>query len=156
MWATGHNKVRAIMAHTLLYYIVWGKLSLYKPSVLLQTGTGQLTPNNPNSVATIVQYGLKRDLLDLTAVGAAEVQLSPCFSCLLWSFVVLWDMHRPPSCCPLQRGHYISSNPLELATCTGRHCALGSTRTLVSRSGVPSIEWQQECHNLLRAGASTW
>ena len=94
MWATGHNKVRAIMAHTLLYYIVWCKLSLYKPSVLLQTGTGQLTPNNPNSVATIVQYGLKRDLLDLTAVGAAEVQLSPCFSCLLWSFGTC--IARPP------------------------------------------------------------
>ena len=51
-----------------------------EPAVLLQTGTGQLTPNNPNSVATIVQYGLKRDLLDLTAVGAAEVHRLPCSS----------------------------------------------------------------------------
>ena len=52
----------------------------------MQTGTGQLTPNNPNSVASIVQYGLLPEKLDLTVTGAAEVRLllflvhdfSPC------------------------------------------------------------------------------
>ena len=40
----------------------------------MQTGTGQLTPNNPNSVASIVQYGLLPEKLDLTVTGAAEVR----------------------------------------------------------------------------------
>ncbi len=46
----------------------------------LQIGTGYLTPNNPNSVATIVQYGFSADKLEFTATGHAEVG-SPTTSC---------------------------------------------------------------------------
>ena len=42
-------------------------------SICLQTGTGPLTPNNPNSVASIVQYGYLPEKLEFTVTGAAEV-----------------------------------------------------------------------------------
>ena len=94
MWATGHNKVTPITGPRVINFAGMSafysrpavQLScLFKPvlSCRLQTGTGQLTPNNPNSVATIVQYGLKPDHLDLTAIGAAEVNLhNSCRHCM--------------------------------------------------------------------------
>ena len=52
--------------------------STFHAFMCLQTGTGQLTPNNPNSVASIVQYGYKPDKLDMSVTGAAEVCMPSC------------------------------------------------------------------------------
>ena len=43
----------------------------------VQTGQMRLTPNNPNSVATVVQYGFTADNLNMTVTGFAEVCGSP-------------------------------------------------------------------------------
>ena len=37
-----------------------------------QTGQMRLTPNNPNSVASVVQYGYTADNLNFTSTGYAE------------------------------------------------------------------------------------
>lgn len=39
----------------------------------------RLTPNNPNSVATVVQYGYTADNLNMTVTGFAEVRRSPSY-----------------------------------------------------------------------------
>lgn len=55
----------------------------------LQFGRGQLTPNNPNSVPTIVKYGYTATNLNFTETGYAEVIAAPpshgilLVSCLL-------------------------------------------------------------------------
>ena len=43
---------------------------------VLQFGQGYLTPNNPNTVPSIVKYGYSADNLEFTETGFAEVMLT--------------------------------------------------------------------------------
>ncbi len=60
----------------------------------VQFGRGYLTPNNPNTVASIVQFGYSPDKLDYEQYGYAEVvhclfsanvsSWSAKFACITW------------------------------------------------------------------------
>ena len=52
----------------------------------VQFGRGYLTPNNPNTVASIVQFGYSPDKLDYEQYGYAEV-----IDCLSSAIVSTWD-----------------------------------------------------------------
>ena len=56
----------------------------------MQFGRGYLTPNNPNTVASIVQFGYSPDKLDYEQYGYAEVM-----HCLFSVLVSCWSAMFP-------------------------------------------------------------
>ena len=76
---------------------------------VVQFGRGYLTPNNPNTVASIVQFGYSPDKLDYEQYGYAEVNPCPFSAHVsgLWPCLVsLSRMGRPPECPNFQQfGH---------------------------------------------------
>ena len=53
---------------------------------VLQFGQGYLTPNNPNTVPSVVKYGYSASNLEFTETGFAEVMLTHLPACNLHEF----------------------------------------------------------------------
>ena len=67
-------------------YMVYSIAALGVPIIMyarvLQFGQGYLTPNNPNTVPSIVKYGYSADNLEFTETGFAEVMLTHLPACM--------------------------------------------------------------------------
>ena len=76
MWVTGKAKVLPAVhcSSTLITCTPHQYHGLQSCHVVTYAQTGQmrLTPNNPNSVASVVEYGFSADNLNFTATGYAE------------------------------------------------------------------------------------
>ena len=67
-------------------HMVFCIAALGEPTIMyarvLQFGQGYLTPNNPNTVPSIVKYGYSANNLEFTETGFAEVMLTHLPACI--------------------------------------------------------------------------